>query len=310
MSESTPEPTHVVSDRLPVGMIAAIGSTWVFERGKHYHVFVLTDEGIWDPITPLPERQSPFPFDEGYSESGYMIWEGLGLSDVQIEARADMGVEREAADLPGFSGLESHYIQAIHDTTGPDPEPECPEFTDTNEHTLDPARWRIDMSDEAVMSSADAAACASAKEKILAAIEAKYECVEGPANAYFRYTLAKDGGAPDPGKPWEVWSEGYTSMRYGAIDGEYGGAFGSRTLSAIVEAIPDWVDQMLDCRNAYVLEHTVKFDTGQKFRVFEPGAERLVWRKKPTVTLRNGRWHCSLRLAFMPKAGVILPPEE
>lgn len=282
MSEATPEPTHTVSARLPIGMAAPIGSTWEFAHGQHRYSFALTDEGIWCPTTPLLARPSPWA-------PGHEHW-----------AQLCEGIEQDLSD------------EVIE---GPEPERECPYFEDTNDHTLDPNLWSKPMSDEAVMSSADAAAAASAAEKILAAIEARFECVDGWAFAYSEYTLGADGLAPDPAKKWRTERVDYRALYYGLVASGGGGGseLGSRSLQVIVEAMPDFVEQAFEAYNADQREGQMRLQDGLPSLVLDPGQERLVWRRKPTVTFRDGRWYCSCRFGFMPKVGVLLPmpgPEE
>lgn len=237
---------------------------------------MLTEEGIWSPSTPLPEKPSPWA-------PGHEHW-----------AQLCEGIEQDLSD------------EVIE---GPEPERECPYFEDTNDHTLDPNLWSKPMSDEAVMSSADAAAAASAAEKILAAIEARFECVDGRPHAYSEYTIGADGLAPDPAKKWRREFVNYRALYYGGVGSE----LGSRSLQAIVEAMPDFIEQTFEIYNADQRENQTRLQDGLSSLVLDPGQERLVWRRKPTVTFRDGRWYCSCRFGFMPKVGVLLPmpgPEE
>lgn len=169
------------------------------------------------------------------------------------------------------------------------------------------------MSDDALMSSADAAAAASATEAIIRAIEAKYECVDGPPTASFEFTIGKDGGAPRPDERWETVWMGYVMLQLGAQIGNSVdvAGFGFRSLGAVVEAFPDFVDQSLENHNLSqrYLDNPRVLDNCPTLAI-DPGQERLVWRRKPAVLLRCGRWYCSCRLGFMPKTGVLLPMEE
>lgn len=170
------------------------------------------------------------------------------------------------------------------------------------------------MSDELVMSSADHAAAASATEAIMAVIEHRFECVDGPPQAYAEYTIASDGSAPEPGKRWETVRLHYVGISFGRLDvgnGYMSSGLGSRSLHMVVSAFPDFIEEALVVhKEADEENQKIRREDGLPILVLEPGQERLVWRRKPSVELWNGRWYCSCRLGFMPKAGVLLPAAE
>ena len=169
------------------------------------------------------------------------------------------------------------------------------------------------MTDDPAMSSADSAAAASAAEAILAAIEKRFECVDGPPTAFAEYTISADGGKPDPGKQWMRERGVYRVALYGCLDTGYGSRetpLGAKTLAALVEAYPDFIEQALLHENRMRASDEMRIADNLRLLTMEPGQERLVWRVKPEVTQRDGRWHAYCRFGFMPKNGVLLPMEE
>lgn len=149
--------------------------------------------------------------------------------------------------------------------------------------------------DEHVMGSADSAIAAEASKRVQAAIEATWECIDGPGTAHvdFRRKQGQDARCI-----YEAW--GFVPKRCGWP------LFGSRDLEAMIQWLPDGIQQHAEHHNSIAVA-----PFGQKFEPILPETHRIVWRARPEVHKVGERWFIYCRFGFMPKDAWLLdtPPQ-
>lgn len=138
------------------------------------------------------------------------------------------------------------------------------------------------------LSSADAAAAGAAAERALAAIEARWECVDGPLTANFNARRVQG----------DDLRLDYVSFQ-----------FGHASLNVLVEWLPDGVDQFADEHGRQWVEWIGPKSTEPSPT---PKTHRIVWRKKPEFGFAADlqRWLVYCRFVFMPKDVWFLEPEK
>lgn len=118
---------------------------------------------------------------------------------------------------------------------------------------------------------------------ILSSIEAAWPTIEGPASAGF-FTRQKQGS--DTYHVYKTWT-------FGEIGKEQG------TLHRSAKSASMLTEWFLDALTEYATDLNLKPETHQ-----------IVWRHKPEVTIRNGRWWLYARFDFMATDSWMLETEQ